>query len=133
MFENHTLKWWLGISSDVIIFVLSYCSIIKDLFQQLKYFVTKLNKNKNCCASRQEWEKEVEGGIAEADAEDGEAKGAWGACVGSGEQRWGGAWKELSGMIMFYILVVIWITQLYAFIKTFPVGMYSLLQKGKKS
>lgn len=46
---------------------------------------------------------------------------------------WGGAWKELSGMkIMFSILVVIWITQLYPFIKIFPVGMYGLLQKGKK-
>ena len=53
--------------------------------------------------------------------------------VGMG-MDWGGAWKELSGMIiMFCILVVIWITQLYAFIKTFPVGMYSLLQRGKKN
>lgn len=35
---------------------------------------------------------------------------------------WEGARRELSGMIvMFYILIVIWVTQLYAFIKAFPV------------
>lgn len=54
---------------------------------------------------------------------------------------WEGARRELSGMIvMFYILIVVWVTQLYAFIKALAVihlrfvhfTICKFLLKGKK-